>query len=591
MLAPLSAASASVGKNRWKDVLPDEVTRVRLECADEDWCSTDYINANHIRGAEAAPGTPLPGVPSYIACQAPTIDTVADFWRMIWQQRVPIVVMLTRLTEGSKTKATQYWPQWLGTPTAYGRLIVTLLNEEFLSGNCAAIVRSLRIEPSGGMPPGEAPRVVFHLHYEEWPDFGVPESTRLLRDVLIYLDMLQSHWPQAVAAALSGASIKESINSASASLLTPLYTSPLSASRSSATHSSASSAALSSSSSTPSLGASTLGLSASGSGSPALQRSSSAAVPVPRKPSGSAVASRKTSTGTSSSSAPRKPSSTRVEALTSPRGHTPRSQSGSNLNLSSSANSKTKRHSMHGALSPSPSSSPSLTASSSHSAPLGRAPPDPSLSMSPHPVRPPLARSVPSAAAAHLAVASASTQTTASAKRLTLAQSDPEQPQDKRGLNNSGLNNSGTLYSSPPSSASNSPRTRSRSASQDVGGGVDFGPLVFHCSAGIGRAGTLLAIHISLERLRHGLEVTVAETVHQLRQQRRGMVQNEDQYAFIYRVLADIVNEKQREERMKRRGGADDIRASGMHASGLHNSGLHSSGVHSPPSSHGSGFF
>ena len=136
------------------------------------------------------------------------------------------------------------------------------------------------------------------------------------------------------------------------------------------------------------------------------------------------------------------------------------------------------------------------------------------------------------------------------------------------------LNISGVI-ASPPSSASNSPRTRSRSTSQDIGTAPvvpTLGPLVFHCSAGIGRAGTLLSIHISLERIKHGLEVTVAETVHLLRQQRRGMVQNEEQYAFIYRVLSDIVNERQREDRMRRRGGADDIRASGLHASGLHSS-------------------
>ena len=84
-----------------------------------------------------------------------------------------------------------------------------------------------------------------------------------------------------------------------------------------------------------------------------------------------------------------------------------------------------------------------------------------------------------------------------------------------------------------------------------------------------------MAIHISLQRMQHGLDVTVAETVHLLRQQRRGMVQNEEQYAFIYRVLSDIVSEKQREERMKRRGG-DDLRSTGVH--------------NSPPSIRGSGY-
>uniref|UniRef100_A0A914XWI7 protein-tyrosine-phosphatase n=1 Tax=Panagrolaimus superbus TaxID=310955 RepID=A0A914XWI7_9BILA len=65
------------------------------------------------------------------------------------------------------------------------------------------------------------------------------------------------------------------------------------------------------------------------------------------------------------------------------------------------------------------------------------------------------------------------------------------------------------------------------------------GPIISHCSAGIGRTGAFIAIDCMLERLRHENTVDIYECVTQLRAQRAYMVQTDDQYIFIHDAVLD----------------------------------------------------
>ena len=62
----------------------------------------------------------------YIATQGPLPDTVGDFWRLIWDYKIPSVVMLTNLMEKMKVKCSQYWPD-TGSQQ-YANVNVTLIN-------------------------------------------------------------------------------------------------------------------------------------------------------------------------------------------------------------------------------------------------------------------------------------------------------------------------------------------------------------------------------------------------------------------------------------------------------------------------------
>ncbi|CAF0925306.1 unnamed protein product [Rotaria sordida] len=68
---------------------PDEHSRVKLIPVDE--CDPGYINCNFISG--------LHNPREYIACQGPLKSTINDHWKMIWEQNVMIIVMLTGLIE------------------------------------------------------------------------------------------------------------------------------------------------------------------------------------------------------------------------------------------------------------------------------------------------------------------------------------------------------------------------------------------------------------------------------------------------------------------------------------------------------------
>jgi protein tyrosine phosphatase len=163
----------NIGKNRYYDVLPLEHTRVKLSTAN----GADYINANFIDGE-------IPNSSRYyISCQAPLLSTRADFWRMIYEQKCTLIVMLTRLYEKNCEKANVYWPEGEGETVQYGGIAVNLKSISFMQD---ITIRTFRIHVD--TPNGIVSRDVVHLHYTEWPDFGVPRSTKLLRQLIDLVD-------------------------------------------------------------------------------------------------------------------------------------------------------------------------------------------------------------------------------------------------------------------------------------------------------------------------------------------------------------------------------------------------------------------
>ncbi|KAI4481601.1 hypothetical protein M0802_013899 [Mischocyttarus mexicanus] len=144
-------------KNRYSDILPYDFSRVKLEVIDND-PNTDYINASFIKGYS--------GEDEYIACQGPKEDTTYDFWRMIDQYEINIIVMLTQLVEKDKIKCHQYYPTIRET-FEYENITIRCKSElDFRTYTQRTLI----------LQKENKKKMITHFHFKDWPDHDVPED-------------------------------------------------------------------------------------------------------------------------------------------------------------------------------------------------------------------------------------------------------------------------------------------------------------------------------------------------------------------------------------------------------------------------------
>ncbi|XP_055296000.1 tyrosine-protein phosphatase Lar isoform X7 [Sitodiplosis mosellana] len=144
-------------KNRYANVTAYDHSRVILQSM-EGKAGSDYINANYCDGYRKHN--------AYVATQGPLQDTCADFWRMCWELRTNMIVMMTRLEDRARIKCDQYWPT-RGSET-YDQMTVTITETQELATYC---IRTFQISRQGSIERRE----IKQLQFTAWPDHGVPD--------------------------------------------------------------------------------------------------------------------------------------------------------------------------------------------------------------------------------------------------------------------------------------------------------------------------------------------------------------------------------------------------------------------------------
>lgn len=114
----------------------------------------------------------------YIATQGCLSTTIYQFWSMIWQEDVRIIIMTTKEIERGKVKCERYWPELNKTEVIKK---YTIFNESESSTQDYTLRRftvTKKDEPN-------VKRTIYHFHFTAWPDHGVPSEPGRVLNILL----------------------------------------------------------------------------------------------------------------------------------------------------------------------------------------------------------------------------------------------------------------------------------------------------------------------------------------------------------------------------------------------------------------------
>ncbi|GMT16666.1 hypothetical protein PFISCL1PPCAC_7963, partial [Pristionchus fissidentatus] len=151
--------AANAQKNRYKDVMCSDDSRVVLK---ELSMGTDYIHGNFC-------GTPK-NPKRFICTQGPLPTTIVDFWSMVYQEGSEFIVMLCNFTEMGKVKCGQYFPACEKETLVAGNAVITCDSVARQKWPGQITIRRFTLDRIDVRQK----RTITHLHWESWPDRGVP---------------------------------------------------------------------------------------------------------------------------------------------------------------------------------------------------------------------------------------------------------------------------------------------------------------------------------------------------------------------------------------------------------------------------------
>ncbi|VDL88910.1 unnamed protein product [Schistocephalus solidus] len=185
--APRTEGSRSYNqfRNRYKNILPFDSTRVVLLDGSPTDPGSDYINANYIV-------PPVRTFSTHFFHKTGVLpETCSDFWRMVWQERSSILVMLTKEMECGRNRCFRYWPTTtegnLMLPTNNGSLCISHISERNMQTYLLREFRLCLVDRPSEESSTES-LTVYHFQFLAWPEHGTPTDPSQQVNSILRLD-------------------------------------------------------------------------------------------------------------------------------------------------------------------------------------------------------------------------------------------------------------------------------------------------------------------------------------------------------------------------------------------------------------------
>lgn len=159
--------------NRYSNIRPYKDNVVQINS------SNKYINASWVH---------LPTNNSFIATQGPLDTTIDDFWQMVYQYNINLIIMLCKLEENNKVKCSNYWDN-----TNIHNFVLEKCGKEFEYKE-GLTLRNYYLKKSNNdiLPP-----TVIQLQDTCWEDHSVPDinSYNKIIDLIEFIEMYKNNRP------------------------------------------------------------------------------------------------------------------------------------------------------------------------------------------------------------------------------------------------------------------------------------------------------------------------------------------------------------------------------------------------------------
>ena len=170
--------------NQYNDILPYKYNIVNLDNSKNEINADNYINASYITN-------PLNNKQKIIiATQTPLKDTINSFWKMIYNNKIKLIIMLSDNSKNEEKNMKLYFPKEKGNileinNSENSKIKIELIHQEDISPDCAEL-KIFKINDEYELK---------HIQILSWPNKGLPGEIFM---VGMLMEKLYKHYEEQI---------------------------------------------------------------------------------------------------------------------------------------------------------------------------------------------------------------------------------------------------------------------------------------------------------------------------------------------------------------------------------------------------------